>query len=311
MRFNGTGGSYNRGEASWEWGPDYQTAEANPGEGVFQVPHSTAFTKSTWKLCDQDYPTGQNYFNNQPIYGINVRIGPINNLGAGRGTRPTHWLLDFGISAPRHGSDGVSGLTSGGFGEAVDIVFEDYVIPIVDEVAGQQKHYIPIYVPAKGIPVYRLAQNTTSQNYKRWWDFLSKGDSVAQTLASSFEILGGLNTSNHRSDTTLSLNGLAVRTWSSWIQVGRLNYRSKYLSYNVFNDSTITAMDGQVQLGYGEPGEEKVIYQITQSKDQDSWGGTDARALPVSLPAGTAISIRIQLGTTQTNTVGMFVNNYY
>jgi len=70
-------------------------------------------------------------------------------------------------------------------------------------------------------------------------------------------------------------------------------------------------MDGQVQLGYGEPGEEKVIYQITQSKDQDSWGGTDARALPVSLPAGTAISIRIQVGDTQTNTVGMFVNNYY
>lgn len=311
MRFNGTGGTYHRGEASWEWGPDYRPAETSPGEGVFQNRVGTAFTKSNWTLCDQDYPTGQNYFNNQPIYGINVRVNPYSSFNAGRNTRPNHWLLDFGLSAPRHGSDGVSGPTSGNFTDAVDVVFENYVIPIVDRRAGGQKHYIPIYVPARGIPVYRISQNNTAQNYLRWWNFLSKGDSVAQTLASSFEVLGGLNTSNHKSDTTLSLSGLAVRAWSSWTQVGRLNYRSKYLSYTVFNDSTATAMDGQVQLAYGEPGEEKVIYQITQRKDQYSWGGTDARSLPISLPAGTAISIRIQVGTTQSNTVGMLVNNYY
>jgi len=311
MRFNGTGGRYYRGDqyaAYTDINGNIEVNQRYPFNDLanFGSPYQGP---SDWRLCDQDYPTGQNASNNQPIYGFEMGWhGNTTNISA----RPSYWMMDFGMSAPRHGSDGVSGLTSGNFIDAVDIVFEKLPIWMSDNSRGTvTRTYVPIYVPAKGIPVFRLYNPEDDVQFGRWFDFYSKGDSVAQTLATSIELLGGFDSSDQTSDTTITVSGLATNTWSSWVQVGRLNYRSKYISHSVFPNSGNDSSVFEVQVAYGEAGDEIQIYQAGHRSNGQGTYGSNTVPFPCSLPAGTAISIRVQTGLSVTNAKGVYIHNYY
>lgn len=311
MRFNGTGGKYFRGDQYAAWTDINGNVETNQDYPFNTLANfgSPYQGPSDWALCDQDYPTGQNASNNQPIYGFEMGW---HKSGGTITPTPSYWMMDFGMSAPRHGSDGVSGPTSGNFLDAVDLVFEKFPVWIGDSTNGAvTRTYIPIYVPAKGMPVFRLYAPEDDVQFGRWFDFYSKGNSVSQTLATSIELLGGFDSSDQTSDTTISVSGLSTNTWSSWVQIGRLNYRSKYLSYSIFSNTGTQDSAFEVQVGYGESGEEKLVYQSGHRSSGTSTYGGNTRPFPCSLPAGTAISLRVQTGVSVTNAKGVYIHNYY